>query len=436
MKKITILLFAIALSFPAFAQGKFGADSAECIKYLSYYSEYVKQNNLAEAAPFWRQAMSLCPPTANQNLLINGTKILRREIAINASDATRRQELIDSLLMLHDVRAQYYPKYAISTKNNKAIDVINFYKNDKQKSYDLLKGIVSDITTACSPVVYINFMQLSLDLYKAGKIDADAVMNNYSMIADYMEGNTAKDIASAKLTVETILADSGVASCENLIQLFTPRYETVKTDKAALTSMVKLLTKSNCTTDQLYLKAVESLYSVDPSKESAYFLYKLYAAREENAKAAQALNEAISFLNPENAEDVRMYADYSFELASFYFKKLGNGAKAVEIAKKIPDYALDMAGKTFLLIGTIWGSQKCHGNEVEVRAPFWVAVDYMQKAKNADPSLATEADNLSAQYRKYFPQQADAFMYDVIDGSRYTVDCNGMRETTTVRTAK
>lgn len=436
MKKITILLFAALFTFQAFAQGKFGADSAECIKYLSYYSEYVKQNNLAEAAPFWRQAMTLCPPTANQNLLINGTKILRREIAANASNATRRQELIDSLMMLHDVRAEFYPKYAVSSKNNKAIDIINYFKNDKQKSYSMLKDIISEIKNSCSPSVFVNFMQLTVDLYKSGAIDADAVMNNYSEMAEYMEKSTSKDIASAKLTVETILADSGVASCDNLIALFTPRYETVKGDKAALTSMVKLLTKSECTSDQLYLKAVESLYAADPSKESAYFLYKLYAAREENTKAAQALNEAIGFLNPENADDVRMYADYNFELASFYFKKLGNGAKAVEIAKKVPDYALDMAGKTFLLIGTIWGSQKCHGNEVEVRAPYWVAVDYMQKAKAADASLASEADNLSAQYRKYFPQQADAFMYDVIDGSRYTVDCNGMRETTIVRTAK
>ena len=65
MKKSVIILLALVLSFPMFAQGRFGKDSAECVKYLSYYSELVKQNNLAEAAPFWRQAFSLCPPTAS-----------------------------------------------------------------------------------------------------------------------------------------------------------------------------------------------------------------------------------------------------------------------------------------------------------------------------------------------------------------------------------
>jgi hypothetical protein len=60
----------------------------------------------------------------------------------------------------------------------------------------------------------------------------------------------------------------------------------------------------------------------------------------------------------------------------------------------------------------------------------------MIKAKNADPSLADEADGLAAQYRRYFPQQAEAFMYDVTDGASYRVNCGGLSELTTVRTNK
>jgi hypothetical protein len=60
----------------------------------------------------------------------------------------------------------------------------------------------------------------------------------------------------------------------------------------------------------------------------------------------------------------------------------------------------------------------------------------MVKAKNADPEVAANADELAAQYRKYFPMQVDAFMYDVTDGQRYTVSCGGMTEITTVRTQK
>ena len=45
MKKITLAVLTLMLVFSgsAFAQGKYGKDSAECIKYLSSYKEYFKQ---------------------------------------------------------------------------------------------------------------------------------------------------------------------------------------------------------------------------------------------------------------------------------------------------------------------------------------------------------------------------------------------------------
>ncbi|MBQ7575310.1 MAG: hypothetical protein IJT26_02140 [Bacteroidales bacterium] len=436
MKKAAVILLAFILAVPTFAQGKFGADSAECIKYLSYYSELMKQNNIQEATPFWRQAISLCPPTANQNLLINGTKILRNEINQNRRNPERYKELVDSLLMLHDVRAEYYPKYYNSTLNNKAIDVINYCKFDKKLSYETLSKIVNDIKSACSPVVYVNYMQVASDLYKEGTISPDDVMQTYTNLADYMDTNTNPDIASAKAAVEQILIDSGVASCENLVELYTPRYEAGSTDKNLLSGMVKMLTKSECYDSDLYLKAVESLNAVDPSRESAYFLYKLYSSKDRNDEAADALSKAISMIDTNDPANKGILGDYTLELATFYFKKCGKNAAAVNVAKTIPEINPALTGKAYLLIGTIWGSQKCYGNEVESRAPFWVAVDYMIKAKNADPSLADEADGLAAQYRRYFPQQAEAFMYDVTDGSSYRVNCGGLSELTTVRTNK
>ena len=67
MKKITLVLLAFTmtvLGLNVSAQGKYGADSAECLKYLSYYQEYYKQKNYDEALPSWRTAMKFCPPTA------------------------------------------------------------------------------------------------------------------------------------------------------------------------------------------------------------------------------------------------------------------------------------------------------------------------------------------------------------------------------------
>ena len=65
-----------------------------------------------------------------------------------------------------------------------------------------------------------------------------------------------------------------------------------------------------------------------------------------------------------------------------------------------------------------------------------MAVDYLQRAASADASVAEEANSLAAQYRRYFPKTEDAFFLDITDGSRYTVSCAGMTESTTVRTNK
>ena len=91
-------------------------------------------------------------------------------------------------------------------------------------------------------------------------------------------------------------------------------------------------------------------------------------------------------------------------------------------------------GKAYYLIGTIWGSVRCGGNEVERRANYWVAVDYLQKAKAADGSLTEDCDKLIIAYRKYYPVKSDAFMYELLDGQSYTVNCGGMHATTTVKT--
>lgn len=436
MKKLAVVISIMVLGISAFGQGKFGKDSAECIKYLSYYSEYLKQNNFTDAAPCWRQAMSLCPPTANQNLLINGTKILRHEIAVNGKNKEKCQQLIDSLLMLHDIRAQYYPKYATKTMDNKAIDIQKYLKGDKETCYQKVGEIVDQIKGACSPSVYVNHFQTAVLLYKENKLTADDIMGLYTKLSEYMNASANNDIASAKAGVEQLLADSGVASCEKLIELYTPRYEASSNDKNIMTNMVTMLSKSECFDSDLYLKACESLNSLDPSAKSAYFLYKLYSSRDKNSDAAAALSKAIEMLDKNNPEEAKLATDYSMELATFYFKKLGSGAKAAEMAKNVVAMDPSMAGKAYLLIGTIWGSAKCGGNEVESRAHFWVAVDYMKKAKDADPSLADDANKLIGQYSRYFPQQADAFMYDIIDGGSYSVSCNGMHESTVIRTLK
>ena len=431
-------MFAVMFTMNAFAQGKFGPDSAECVKYLSYYLEYVKQNNMEEAFGPWRQAYALCPVTASQNMLIDGQKLMRWAYK-KTKDAKTRQGYLDTLMMLYDQRVATYPKNAVSALNNKAIDINNFRWNEKNPKavYDQYKEIFINTGINASDLVYVKLMESATNLFTSGSLEAEQVMADYTAITEAINASlTTKDdqkLRKAQKDVETLFMNSGIASCDNLLELLTPRYEANPDDEETLRGVVKMLSSADCLDSELYLKAVEALYSKDPSSGSAYLLYKLYSRKDDSARAVKFLQEAI---NTCDAADAAQLASYYFELGSYNYKKANNNAGAIAAAKKAAELSDEYKGKAYLLIGTIWGTARCGGNEVESHANFWVAYDYVNKAKTVDPSLTSEANALAGQYAAYFPNKADAFMYDLTDGQSYTVSCGALRDVTTVRTAK
>ena len=442
MKKIVLLISVAAMalfcSATLSAQGKYGPDSTECIKYLSYYTEYYKQKNYDSALPNWRNAYRSCPPTARYSLLSDGTTLVRNLINKNQNNPTYKKELVDSLMTIYDQRVQYWPKYAVSSLNNKALDMYNYLKDEPVKLYEELNKVVEVTKEKTRPNIFLFHLSTAVDLYKAGKLDPESVINVYENSVKYLAGVEAKnDVEKRSLDktiedVESLFITSQVASCDNLIALFEPRVKANPEDLDLAKNVVRMMSMtSGCTDNDLFLSAVTTMYQKEPSYNSAYYLYKLYAGRNEVEKAIAYMDEAVNYEESDNATD----AAYLYELATFCIKN-GNNAKAYSSVQKAVELDPTLAGKGYMLMGTIWGSVVCGGNDIEQRAKYWVACDYMNKAKAADESLAEDANNYIRQYAAYFPQTAEAFMYDVTDGQSYTVSCGGMRATTTVRTQK
>ncbi len=444
MKRIVLLISVAALALFASstvsAQGKFGPDSAECIKYLSYYTEYYKQKNYDAALPNWRKAYSLCPPTARYSMLSDGTSLLRRVIQANQKNAVYRMKLVDSLMTIYDQRVEFWPKYAVSSLNNKALDMYNYLKNDTERLYAGLNEVVSQTKEQTRANIFLFQLNTAIDLYKEGSlsVDPEKIITIYEDAIMYLgmmkpkNDVEARSIAKTIEDVETLFATSQVASCENLIALFGPKYEADPENLDLAKNVVKLMGGTEgCTDNDIFLKAIGYVHSQEPSYTTAYYLHKLYVGRNDVENAIKFIEEAIA----SEESDALTDAKYSYELAAFCFKS-GKNAKAVDAAQKALELDPSYAGKSYMLMGTIWGSLVCSGNDIEQRAKYWVAVDYMTKAKNADPELAETANEHIRQYSSYYPQTAEAFMYDVTDGQSYTVSCGGLRAATTVRTQK
>ena len=436
MKKLFLIFFAAMAVFASqkvAAQGKYGADSAECIKYLSYYQEYYKQKNYESALPNWRKAYALCPATASQNMFVHGTTLMTRLVP-KIKDAAYREAVVDTILALQDQRMATYPKNRVSILNNKGQYMINYRSSNPKYLYDNLSAIVDELGSKSNGSLLVNLLQASIALYRENQLQADDVIALYDKASSYIEEASAKNPAEeednlkVKATIESIFADSKVASCDNLIAIFGPRYEADPNNLALVSNIVKLMNSAeDCASNDLYLKAVTSMYQLDPSYRSAYALYRLNAARDNAADAVNYLQQAIESEESDEATD----AQYYYEMAAFCYKNNIRG-KAADAARKAIEMDKGYAGKAYLIMGNLWASATC-GDTVDKWARYWAATDYYQKARNADPAVADEASSSIASVSRYYPEASEAFMYDLTKGQSYTVSCGGLTATTTVR---
>lgn len=442
MKNFKVLIFVLAM-MTAFlpekvsAQGKYGKDSAECIKFLNFYRDSYRQGNLKEAFPLWKKAMTLCPPSASQNIFIHGQKIMKYRIANFNGDAAVKEKMIDSLLMLNDMRAQYYPNKAHMAHTNRLYDIIEYYGKDASKtkmifeeSMKVINEDKSDINTS----LIVNAMIEAGQMYKNKQMTDEQVMNTYTSLNNIFESKLTANpddetVVSDQKSLQDAFVTSGVATCDNLVKVFGPRFDSNKNDTLLIKQIASLLNSEECTDTDLFLRVVTQLYNLSPSAEAAGYLYALYTKKGDKEKANHYLREAAN-----NSTGIKK-ATYMYDLATVYASEHSYGA-AVSAARQAADANSSLAGKVYMLIGNIWASVSCGGNEISSRAKFWVATDYMIKAKQNDSSLAGEADKNISRYRQYFPKTEDAFMYDLTDGRSYSISCGGLSATTTVRTLK
>lgn len=434
-----IAMIVMALSSTSvFAQGKYGADSANCIKYLSFYKDYFKQKSYNEALPNWREAFKRCPPTANQTMLVDGTTLMRKLISQNSKNPVYREKLVDSLMMIHDIRIANYPKYAVTARNNKGLDLANYVQNDPERLYKEYGEIIAGNKTKTKPTILLFYFDSAVELYKNGSLDEEEIIGVYEGCMELLSKMDPKDAADKemvddmKVKIEELFASNNIADCDKLIELYTPKFEADPQNIELAEKIVRFMSAADgCTDNALFISAATSIHKSNPTHASAYTLYKLNASTGKSAEAVKYLQEAIDREDSDAAQD----AEYYYELAVYNFK-CGNNLAAEQAAKKVIPLATtsEIKGKTYMLIGTIWGGVRCDGNDIAKRAPYWVAVDYFERAKAADPELADEANKRINEYKKYYPLTADAFMFGVNDGETYQVSCGGFKANTTVRT--
>jgi hypothetical protein len=447
----TILLTVLSLLFvlPVMSQkgiedgskyGK-GQDSINCIKNLSLYREFFKHNNYKDAIAPWRLVFGECP-ASSERMYVEGITMYRKFIESSSSQA-RTQELIDTLLLTYDRRLEYFGQGSKEGNilGRKGIDLLRYRRlgpdgsvdvDAVNEAYDILKRSIELQKNKSRDAVMVTFISASITLNQKGTIDDNQTIEDYFMATEIVDELLDKSSRwqRAKDQMDDSMIKSGILSCDALNSYFGPQFEAKQNDRSFLENVVRFYNASGCDRADLYVKASEQMYMIDPGPESAHQLAILFIAKSDYNKAAFYLQMAIA---GEDLDD-ETRAEWNYELAVVSIANK-DYCEAIAYAKEAivrkPDY-----GKAYLILGdAIIQSRTNLGDDFEQRTAFWVAADKYAKAKAVDPSVSAEANKKLSDYASQYPNHEEVFFRDVKDGDSYQVrGC--INEYTTVRSRK
>jgi len=437
--RLTILTAVLMLStmFGVNAQtkeSKYGVDSVKTILSASLYGEMVKQKNYKEALPGWRYVFNNAPKF-QRSTYTNGVKIMR-----GMYYATKDKKYVDTLMMVYDQRVKYYGtnrKYPSGwILGRKGGDLFAFNKRNMAKvkeAYTIMQKSISMRGVDSEAAVVNKTMEAGKLLVVAGELAPELLINDYLAFMDLLKARMEKypkkagNIKGAIANVENDFFAAGVADCETLSSIFTPKFEANPNDMVLINKIMKMLNRQECEDGALYAKVAEQKYNLEPSADAAHNLAKMFIKKKQFSKSKEYLEKSISL-----EEDAEIKADLHFKLGSIdlmQHKLVASKKNALAAIKNLPNM-----GKAYLLIGKCYAaaSKDFPGKAHEKQALYWVAVDKFMKAKSVDPECAAEANKLIKTYSKYFPAKEEAFMQGLKEGETYKVG-SWVNETTKIR---
>jgi tetratricopeptide (TPR) repeat protein len=182
------------------------------------------------------------------------------------------------------------------------------------------------------------------------------------------------------------------------------------------------------------------LNELDPTYDITIELAELAESDANYRTADQYLKEALE-LTDDNEERIELYlriADANISMDNFSAAK-GFVHEALSINPN--------SGNALIKMATVYGSAvtNCVDSgdrnlQAEDKVVFWLVIDYLNKAKRVDPSVANSVDRQFSTYEEVTPNSEDKFFtLDLKNGDSITIDGSLMscysfiNETTTVR---
>ena len=444
--KYTLLLAVLIVSniapFHSFSQinnnssentDKYGSDPEKCKMNLSFYIEFYKQKNYDAAYLPWSVVFRECPKSS-KNIYIHGPTIVMNKIN-KIIDPMVQNKYIDTLMQIYDKRIQLFGEDG-KVLGIKGIDYYKLYPQKKAEAYKILDKSIQLEGNNSDADVISTFFSVAADLVKDKGITDEQFFDQYNNLS-FMISSQMKQSPDSSLTLklqstqeklDLTFINSGKATCDKIVPVFTKKFESNKEDIITLKSIVKILGEQECIDSKVYADASELLNKIEPSSLSAYSLAKLSLKKNDYAKASTFYLQAIDL-----EKSIQKKAQYYYELALMTGTNLNQMNEARSYAYKAIEYRKNW-GKPYLLIGTLYAQsvKDCGENTFFQSMTYMAAVDKMIQASTIDHSCTKEAEKYISSYSSNFPTKEEGISKGIKEGDSYTIGC-WVNETIKVR---
>jgi len=399
-----------------------GQDSIDCLININLFIPYAKSGNFKDALPFWQKVYDDCPGST-KNVYVYGEDIINWQIS-QETDAAKKDALIDQLMLLYDKRIKYFgddPRYGRDWIISRKAQTYNALKGDNTDHaliYSWTKELLDEYKEKVKPqaislYMFASFKLMLGDMNKYKEQYVTDFLKCVAYLETAMAGATAandakeiENITARKAEIEQNFTASGAADCETLAGIYGPRIEANKDNIEFLKETMILLRRVNCKETEMFFTASEYAHKIEPTAESAMGL---------GGKALKALNYAEAetyFLQAiEMTEDKDIKADLYYVMATVSLQQ-NQYIKTKQLSLKClgekPSY-----GKAYILIAQAYtsGGQGIFDDPVLAKTVYIAAADKAERARQVDPSVASDAIKLISSLRNYFPKKEEIFMH-------------------------
>jgi len=428
------------------------ADSIQVVQKLSTYREFYKQWEKSEytsltindAIPAWRWCLSN-GPLASQYIYIDGIKIMKY-LYENTEDEALKEAYIDTIFLIYDQRILAFGDQKQFGKGfilgQRAGDILKLRPKCYANAYENLVESVEIEGDNSYPHIIYYYYYTSTKMVEAKKADTTIIFDNYqtatailsSKTKKYKEEGNTKQVDNCKNIQGKLDNLFGPwATCPDIVEIFGAKFEETPQDLDLLKSITNIMYMTKCTDEELYYKASDELYKLEPSIESAINLGKMYLKRAMYSKAITYLTIGV-----DSTEDAMDKADLYLLLGHAY-----RGASNFSTSRSMAYKCLELdpnRGEAYLLIGDLYYSSSVScggsGDDAEVRRTFgyMAAVDKYYKAANvtSNEKVKAAANQKAAGAASNYPETALLFFHGYSKGQSVTLGC-WIQETITIK---